>query len=220
MDEDRSNVSVSLSRRAKFLLAGLLIGFLAGILCVLVIQNHNPKDETDSAGNVSVVFERIVAQNELVSVSQDYSIVEKAADRNRLFDIVDIPFTENSFWYRYAGTIKAGVNLEAADLTTNGQTITVSLSNPYIISNTPDMETTGVLEENSNILNPIEVKDVDAMLADCKARSEEEAVAGGLLEEAQVETERNLRNLFFAALGDAYTVEFNWVGEPTTESGQ
>lgn len=220
MDEDRSNVSVSLSRRAKFLLAGLLIGFLAGILCVLVIQNLNPKDEADSAGNVSVVFERIVAQNELVSVSQDYSIVEKAADRNRLFDIVDIPFTENSFWYRYAGTIKAGVSLEAADLTTNGQTITVSLSNPYIISNTPDMETTGVLEENSNILNPIEVKDVDAMLADCKARSEEEAVAGGLLEEAQVETERNLRNLFFAALGDAYTVEFNWVGEPATESGQ
>ena len=96
----------------------------------------------------------------------------------------------------------------------------MSLSNPYIISNTPDMETTGVLEENSNILNPIEVKDVDAMLADCKARSEEEAVAGGLLEEARVETERNLRNLFFAALGDAYTVEFNWVGEPTTESGQ
>lgn len=84
----------------KYLLAGLLVGVAIGIGSVLVFQAGAASSETEeeaSSRNVSVVFDRIVNQNELVSVSQDYSIVEKAEDENRLFDIIKIPFTENSF---------------------------------------------------------------------------------------------------------------------------
>ena len=84
----------------KYLLAGLLVGVAIGIGSVLVFQAGAASSETEeeaSSRNVSVVFDRIVNQNELVSVSQDYSIVEKAEDENRLFDIIKISFTENSF---------------------------------------------------------------------------------------------------------------------------
>lgn len=197
----------------KYLLAGLLVGVAIGIGSVLVFQAGAASSETEeeaSSRSVSVVFDRIVNQNELVSVSQDYSIVEKAEDENRLFDIIKIPFTENSFWYRYAGTIKAGVNLETAELSTSGKTINITLPSPYVISNTPNMDATGVLEENNNFFNPIDVKDVDALQADCRTRSEDEAIAGGLLEEARTEAEANIRNLFFAALGESYEVNFQW----------
>lgn len=223
MAEERSSVSIKLSKRVKFLIIGLLVGALLGIAGTLFVQNHNPKDES-SIENASVVFDRIVQQNELVSVSQDYMMVEKSSDTARLFDIVDIPITTNSFWYRYVGTIKAGVGLGDAELSTEGSTITVSLSDPYIISNTPNMDQTGVLEEANNILNPIHVEDVDALQEDCRSRSEEQAVAGGLLEEAKAEAENNIRNLFYAALGDSYTVEFQWrsSGEqaPSEANGQ
>lgn len=210
MTEQHSKIVIQLSARVKFLLIGLLVGALIGVCAVLLLQNFNPKDEESSDSDVTAVFDRIVEQNELVSVSQDYSFVEKAADRSRLFDIIDVPFTESSFWYRYVGTVKAGIGLDDAEFRTQGTSIVVSLSNPYVISNECDMERTGVLEENNNLLNPIHVADVDALQADCKARGEQEAVEGGLLEEARVEAENNISNLFYAALGDTYAVEFEW----------
>ncbi len=63
MEEDKSSVSVRFSRRVKFLLAGLLVGVIVGILGTLAIQNFNPEDPVDQTENVSIVFERIVERN-------------------------------------------------------------------------------------------------------------------------------------------------------------
>ena len=153
----------------------------------------------------SVVFERVVAQDELVCASQNYAIVDKATDTARLFDLIDLPWTTNSFWYRYCGTIKAGVNLQTAEFSQDegdANKLTVTLDQPYVISNTPDMGKSGVLEEHNNILNPIEVKDVDAFQRQCVERSEQEVADGGLYNEARANAEANLKAMFAAALGD------------------
>lgn len=217
-----------LQKRIAFIPTGLcmivisiVIGLVVGVGGLLFLQNHNPEDpEIDPSESVSVIFERMVSQNELVSVSQQYQIVEKSTDSNKLFDFIEIPFTINSFWYRYAGTIKAGVNLENAEIEMNGTVLAIKLSDPYIISNTPDMNKSGVLEENNNLLNPIHIEDVDAFQRDCIAQSEESAIAGGLLDEARANAEANIRAMFIGALGDSYTVEFNWQSqeEPTNEN--
>ena len=196
----------TLPGKLKFLTIGLIVGLAIGVAGTLFVQLHNPPDKPSS--EPSVIFERIVSQNELVSVSQNYQIVDKATDSNKLFDMVEIPFTINSFWYRYAGTIKAGVNLEDATYRQIGNTIYVHISDPYIISNTPNMEKSGVLEENNNILNPIHVEDVDAFQRDCIETSEKEIVEDGLLNEARTNAENNIRNIFLAALGNEYIVEF------------
>lgn len=213
----RKKSEQDLLARLKFLLAGLLVGLLAGIGGVLFFQNYNPKDDEGVAA--TTVFERMVERNELVSVSLDYSLVEKTTDINRLFDVIDIPFTDNSFWYRYAGTLKAGVDLGSAEISTQENVITISLHDPYVISNTPDMEKTGVLEERNNIFNPIHVEDIDALQRACVEKSQEEAIAGGLLEEARANAEEDIRNTFFAALGDSYSVEFEWQGEDAAAEG-
>ena len=100
---------------AKVWSACAAAGLVIGIVGTLFFSNYNPADK-EVPENASVVFGRIVEQNELVSVSQDYNIVDKQSDANSFFGLFDIPFTGNSFWYRYAGTIKAGVNLETADI--------------------------------------------------------------------------------------------------------
>lgn len=186
----------------------LAVGLVLGIVGTIFVQNFNPKDE--HVLSPSVVFYRVVPQNELVSASQDYCIVEKVPNVASFFGLFDLPFTENSFWYRYVGKIKAGVNLETAEISTFGNTITITLDQPHIISNTPDMEKSGVLEENNNYLNPIHIENVDAFRAKCAEDSERNAVEGGLMDEARLNAENDIRNIFTGAFGDEYTISFVW----------
>lgn len=79
------------------------IGLLVGILGTLFVSNYNLPDDEPSFENASIVFGRIQSQNELVSVSQGYSITDKASDANTFFDLFDIPFTETA-----SGTAIAG----------------------------------------------------------------------------------------------------------------
>lgn len=199
----------ALANKVKFTIIGLIIGLVLGIIGTLFLQNFNPPDE-ERPVSASIVFDRIIAQDELVCASQQYNITDKATSAASFFDICDIPFTENSFWYRYVGTIKAGVNLKNATYSTSGNTITIELDQPHIISNTPDMEKSGVLEENNNIFNPIQVENVDEFQRQCVEQSETEITEGGIMDEARVNAEQNIRDMFVAALGDAYTIEFIW----------
>ena len=196
---------------AVFFVIGALVGtfILAGFL------PH--ETEPQSVGlSPSVVFSRIQRRGELVSASVDYTITDKVTESNRdWLDLFDVPFTENSFWYRYDGTIKAGVDLDTAKIEQDEEDPTilrVTLNEPYIISNTPDMDKTGVLEENNNLLNPISIEQSDAFQAECVERSEAEAIEGGLLEEARAGAEAEIQQIFEAAFGEnAYTIEFIWV---------
>ena len=206
-------------RLVKVGLVGALIGIALGVIGTVFVSNYNPKDEP-VVDNVSVVFGRIVDQNEMVCASSDYTFVEKASDNVRLFDLIDLPLSENSFWYRYSGTIKVAVSLEDAEYSQKGNTISVTLSQPYISSNTPDMNVTGVLEENNNVMNPIQVEDVDALQRDCVRRSEEITASDGeLMEDARANAESNITRMFTAALGEGYTVEFVWRDAPA-EAGE
>lgn len=215
-------MSIRISRgKARLIKVGViaaLAGLMVGIAGTLFVSNYNPPDEKPAFENASIVFGRIRSQNELVSLSQDYSITDKASDANSFFNLFDIPFTGNSFWYRYSGTIKAGVNLETAEIAQQGAAITIALDPAYIISNEPDMDESGVLEENNNLLNPIQVEEVDEFQRLCIERSESEAVEGGLLDEARAEAEQRLSTLFYVALGDDYTVEFTWREAPAGET--
>lgn len=197
----------------RSLVIGLVVGLVLGGVLMWAKESYNPPDVTEDA-QVVAVFGRMQDQNELVSVSYNYTIVDKASDKNRLFDLVDVPFSENSFWYRYAGEINAGVSLETADIDVHDGVIIVTLEEPYFISNTPDMETTGVLEERNNILNPIHVEDVDEMQAQCVQASEEQALAAGVLDEARSRAEENIRTVFFSVFDDDYVIEFAWPDRP------
>lgn len=200
------------ARTAKIRIAimGLLVGLAIGIAGTLFFQQYNSKDPAGQNPNPAPVFDRIVAQNELVCASQQYNITEKATNSNSFFELFDIPFTENHFWYRYVGTIKVGVNLKEAEFATKDKVITVSLTQPYIISNTPDLNKSGTLEEGINPLNPIHAKDVDTFQRQCVEQSQTDIIDGGIMDEAKQNAEENIRDMFYAALGDAYAIEFQW----------
>ncbi|WP_368018807.1 DUF4230 domain-containing protein [Olsenella sp. AGMB03486] len=195
---------------------GLIIGALAcGAVIYYIFAMTSKEVVTSDVETLSptVVFSRVQDQGELVSASQDYTYVDKVTDSNRdLFNQFDVPFTENSFWYRYSGTLKAGVNLKTAAIEQDSEDSTVlniTLDQPYIVSNTPNMDLSGVLEENNNLINPISIQESDAFQKECIERSEQEAMNGGLLEEARTNAEKQITNLYNAAFDEGkYTINF------------
>lgn len=195
---------------------GLIIGALAcGAVIYYIFALTSKEVVTSDVETLSptVVFSRVQDQGELVSASQDYTYVDKVTDSNRdLFNQFDVPFTENSFWYRYSGTLKAGVNLKTAAIEQDSEDSTVlniTLDQPYIVSNTPNMDLSGVLEENNNLINPISIQESDAFQKECIERSEQEAMNGGLLEEARTNAEKQITNLYNAAFDEGkYTINF------------
>lgn len=220
MSEQSFNRGGAVKRAAGFVVAhirvfivGLIVGVVLGLVGPWLISRYATPTDSSVA---TTIFSRIAPENELVSVSQRYAIVDKATSTNQIFGI-DIPFTTNSFWYRYEGTLKAGVRLTTADVSEVDKTITITLDPAYIISNEPDMTKSGVLEENNNVLNPIHVQDVDAFQRRAKERSEQEALEGGILKEAQTEAQEHLSELFYAALGDDYTVNIVFRDAPVQQ---
>ncbi len=203
--------------KAKLVTIGLVVGAVLGVVGAFYYLHGEEEQPVvmENPLSADVVFGRVQQQSELVTVSWDYTLVEKYSSSNRdFFDLFDVPGTTSSYWYQYVGCIKAGVNLETATCTTEGNVITIELDEPYYISNDPDYEHSGVLEgtESESIFNQITVDKQDEFRRLCEEKSQEVADENGLLEEARSNAEEDLTNLFYAALGEDYTVEFVWRG--------
>lgn len=83
---------VSFFTKPKMFVAGAILGLV--VATVVVTRFFLPAKEVVHEVETlspSVVFERVVAQDELVCASQNYAIVDKATDTTRLFDLIDLP---------------------------------------------------------------------------------------------------------------------------------
>lgn len=200
----------------KVALIAFAIGVVLGIGGVLYVQHSMPKQETvKEPDSTTVVFNKVISQNELNVASQTYTEVNKVSDVNKFFDF-EIPFTGNSFWYRSVGTIKMSVNLSKMQLKSqDGNKLVVKLEQPYISSNTPDMDKSGVLEESNNILNPIHIDEVDSYRAGVQETIEQSALQGDIAEQARANTAQNLSDIFSLATGEKYEVTVDWVDSGT-----
>lgn len=201
-----------LPKRRYVAVVCLAVGFFLAFLLQGALQRRIAPE--GQAVNSSVVFERVIARNEMVAASQRYQIIEKAEDQNQLELLTwkfDLPFTTHSYWYRFVGTLKAGVDLSKARFSeSTDRSVTVTLPKPTLISNTPDLEESGVLEEHNNILNPIHVEDVDAFRKQCMEKAESGAREGELFADAKTNVEQNIRDLFASVMGDDFEVNFIW----------
>lgn len=203
-----SKKSFSIKTNVVFALIG---GLVIGIGGTLFLQSYNPKDETVVVTGSSVM-ERVADRNEMLAASQAYSMVKKATDQNKLFDLIDIPFTQNSFWYHYVGEVQALVDMGAAtwEDSFDKKLIRVKLPEPTL-QNVPNTKVSGVLEEHNNIFNPIHVKDTDEFRRQCVKEGTETAKKNGILKKAKENTAANLQEMFDVALGKGtYTVKVSW----------
>lgn len=203
------NSKASITKRMKLVGLGAAIGLIVGAFSVFMLFTYNPPDKQNEPDvDISIMLSEISQINELATASQTYTVVEKVESNNRLFDAVDIPFTDNFFILTYTGEVKAGVNLDEAQISLEGATVKVALPQATILSDAIDTTSFNVLHEQNNVFNPISVEDVTQYIDTSRQEAEAAAISGEVLTEAQANAESSISTLLSASLPEGYNIEF------------
>lgn len=192
--------------RGKFFIAGLICGLALafafirfGWLNRLGFMGSNIKV------NSVVLQEKINEISELATASYTYTNADIKTD-SRTFNGKTIPLTTSKYIVKYDGIIKAGVNMEEAQVEVVGKKVVVKLPEIKIISN--EITDIDVLDESNNIFNPIKVSDVtDYFVKEQKQTMEEMAIEKGLYDEAKTNAVTYMKAFLYKILPDEYEVE-------------
>lgn len=128
---------------------------------------------------------------------------------NLMFKDWNIPLTSKTFIVSYNGIIKAGIDLSKVNVFTEGYEIFISLPDAKVLSHEIDQDSVQVLDEKTNLFNPIKVEDVTGFEAEQKAGAEERALSEGLLDRANEGAETAIRDLLMTIDGmKNYSITF------------
>ena len=193
-------------KTAKALLLGAVLCIVLGCACFIGGRLSAGSGSETPRLDAVVLETQIRDISELASVTYTYTNMAQFESSNDFYG-VKIPFTTKSFILTYDGTIKAGVDLEAAEVSISGDTVTVTLPEAEILSHEIDEDSVEVFDEKTSIFNPFTVEDFTAFQADQKAAMEERALSSGLLEEARAKAVSGVEQLLSAALPESCTLE-------------
>lgn len=160
----------------------------------------------------SVISERLTSLQELVTVEYIYTNAGQYVNNNQatvLLWELNVPFTEKSFLVAYDGRIKAGVDLSKAKVNVNdtSHTITVVLPKSQIVSHETFEDSLVVLDEKSNIFNPISISDYNEFVGTQKNNMEAKAKERGVLTNANAEAKTIVKSFLSLLPGiDAYKI--------------
>ncbi len=188
-----------------FIVILLLVGF-AGFY--FGVKYEGPFRIGPAKITADVISAKFSEVSELATVTYNYTSMGTFSNQ-LMFKDWKIPLTSKSFIVQYDGTIKAGIDLKETKVETNGYNITITIPNAKILSHEIDEGSVQVLDEKTNLFNPIAVDDVTGFEDEQKKINEETAIEKGILTEAKKNAEEALKNLILDIDGGKnYTITF------------
>lgn len=195
----RGQRKLRLGRTAKLLLITVVATAVA-VSAIFVTVGRAKRTGGEAQVTSTVVKEKILRINELSTVKYMYTNVGKFSQSNDFYGY-EIPFTTKSFLITYDGTIKAGVDMNNAEVSVTDSTVTLTLPAAKVLSHEIDEGSIEVYDETKNIFNPISVKDYTNFAATEKTKMEQKATSQGLLKEAAEKAKTNLSELLQQTAG-------------------
>ena len=191
---------ISFTKTLRTLLLGVLLCAAVGAAGFLLGRSsENSRTQLDAV----VLQNQLSGISELASVRYSYTNMAKFENKSEFYGVT-IPFTTKQFILTYDGEIRAGIDLSAASVSLQENTVTVRLPAAKILSHDIDPESVEIFDERASLFNPFTVEDFTAFQADQRTAMEEKALSHGLLEEAQTQAETSVRALLSAALPEGY----------------
>lgn len=168
--------------------------------------------------DLQLLHSKIEAISELATVKYLYTDASEFSNSKQFINW-NVPGTKKSFILKWDGTIKAGVDLKRVELkvlenTSTDEnakkTLVVYVPAAEILSYEVDDDSVNVLNESSNIFNPITVNDKVSFDSATKKAMESRAIENGLLDKAQENAEEVLKQLicFDPEIEENYTLKF------------
>ena len=152
-------------------------------------------------------FENI---GELATQAAFYSEVSML-ENSRKIGNWDIPFTQSKYIFTYDGVLKAGIDFEGVEVKVDEKkkVVTITLPEGKILSNILNEDSLKVFDESQSIFTPLHIGDVSAAQAELKADAEANAIANGLLEQAEENAKALIQGMLSSVYDpEVYTFEF------------
>lgn len=173
------------------LLVGIIIALILCVICALVgmyfagmSAGRMEPEAPMPAITGRMLEERLQAVQKLVSTEYYYTQMGSFEEQKDFYGW-SIPFTTKRFIVSYDGVIKAGVDLSQAKVKVGESRVTVTLPEAAVISHEIPEDSIKVLDESSNVLNPIRIEDYTGFTQAQKQEMEKQAIANGLLDIAK-----------------------------------
>jgi len=167
---------MKLSSRKLIIVAALAV-LVVGVYAVWDFGAHRDIMKSD------IVRERITGISELAVLKYEYKDIALLEDSKKINDI-ELPFTQKSLLIVFSGYMKAGVDMDSAEMDIEGNNITVYIEGASITDNVIDEKDVSIYDEKSSLFNRIESNDILELLAREKGRIEKEALERGFIDEA------------------------------------
>lgn len=151
-------------------------------LAVLSFDNSTIFSKTTTLG-----FEDI---GELATQAALYTNVQ-TINKDRTLWGIHIPLTTSKSIFSYDGVIKAGYDFSQIklDVSKVDKTITVTLPEVKILSNTLDYDSLLIYDESESIFTPISLEDNNEALNQMEKEGQQKAIENGLFENARANAE-------------------------------
>lgn len=171
-------------------------------------ESHTQVEDTKKS-TVTVIQEKLDEMAELNTASYMSTSVLNKSDFKQILK-KDVWFTKRTLIISYDSIVKAGIkDLTQAEVTQKEDKVLVTL---------PEVEITGVeidndsfqrYDESDNAFNPVTSDYINEAQQDLKDSIEERAIEKGLLDLAETNAEKILKELLESPDGE-YTVEIHW----------
>lgn len=199
------------TRALRSSLRSLVLGLLlaAGLAAAGFFLGRSVTQADKGHLDAAVLESQLEQVSELTTVQYHYTNMAQFQDSNDFYGVT-IPFTTKKFILTYDGTIHAGVDLKEAQVSVQGDTITLTLPAARILAHDIDADSVQIFDEKTSLFNPFTVEDFTAFQADQQAVMEEKALEKGLLQQAEQQAESSLRSFLAPLLpqGGRVVVEF------------
>ncbi len=183
--------------------------FAIGMDLVNAYTESHTQVEDNKKSTVTVIQEKLDEMAELNTASYVSTSVLNKSDFKQILKR-DVWFTKRTLIISYDSTVKAGIkDLTQAEVTQKEDKVLVTL---------PEVEITGVeidndsfqrYDESDNAFNPVTSDYINEAQQDLKDSIEERAIEKGLLDLAETNAEKILKELLESPDGE-YTVEIQW----------
>lgn len=180
------------------LFSGFVLACIFTLAFVLIFNYHAVEEQ--SVYTASSIIQKILPIQEFSLVEYHYTSVIGLKSSKSLGEL-PLPFTQKFFLATYDGTIKAGIDMNQANIEILDNKVSVILPKAKITNHNIDEQSLVVYDESKNILNPIKISDYNDALKQEKAAMEKKASENGILKQAEEKaktlTESMLKDLNF-----------------------
>lgn len=195
--------------RGLFRHPAILIAIIAAVLIGSFAGTYIERSRSVSSNTTQFGLQNI---GELATQSGYYTNVQVISDAQELFGW-QIPLTESKYVFSYDGVLKAGIDFEQIQISMqlNGD-LRVEMPEVRILSNEIDLDSLVVYDSSSSIFTPLDVEDMNLSLIEMREEAQANAIANGLLTEAQANAETLLTGFLMGAYEnlDPESIDFVW----------